>query len=137
MGKFNRTINELKREEYELIFKGIPERNEYDLEIFKKIENILKYKNQVILYGPPGTGKTYIAREFGKFFNKKSYYLISEIIVPDAVVLTRVCPKGSILNINIVSIVVKIIISNVIAGAVNYFYSLAPIFKDTISNRNS
>ncbi|MFW9876469.1 MAG: AAA family ATPase [Candidatus Thorarchaeota archaeon] len=83
MGKFNRTINELKREEYELIFKGIPERNEYDLEIFKKIENLLKYKNQVILYGPPGTGKTYIAREFGKFFNKKSYYLISEIIVPD------------------------------------------------------
>ncbi|MBF0316318.1 MAG: AAA family ATPase [Oligoflexia bacterium] len=34
--------------------------------LFKKIENALTRRGQVILYGPPGTGKTYIALQYIK-----------------------------------------------------------------------
>ena len=33
-------------------------------EVFDRLKDLLRVKNQVILYGPPGTGKTWLAREF-------------------------------------------------------------------------
>lgn len=83
IGKFNRTINKLKEEEYRMIFKEVTQKSEYELGIFKKIKEILDYKKQIILYGPPGTGKTFIARKFSEYHNKYPYYSISEAVIPD------------------------------------------------------
>ena len=57
-----RAFDYLDKERGELILKSLkivePE------VIFRKIDELLNFKKQLILYGPPGTGKTWIARRY-------------------------------------------------------------------------
>ena len=61
-GKFSKRVNELTKDEYERIMKGMTQEAEnMDTGM---LDQLLERKKQVILYGPPGTGKTYKAKHY-------------------------------------------------------------------------